>query len=151
MNVKKELEEIEQLAAGGPDGETAVLAFVEAEKQRLDLEGQLKLARQKCDELQRPILEWFSQRGIQNMRVGKEKRLVHIVRRYKVVPKMGFSKDDVCDALRNTGHGDLVTTSYHWTRMSSLAKQAEEEGVELPSELASTIDVNEEYRVQTRK
>ena len=149
MNVKQELEEIEQLAAGMPDGQTAVLAFVEAEKERLNLEGQLKLARQKCDDLQRPILEWFSQRGIKNMRIGD--RLVHIVRRFKVVPKMGYSKDDVCDALKNTGHADLVTTSYHWTRMASLAKQAEEEGVDLPSELASIIDVNEEYRVQTRK
>ncbi len=33
MNVKQKLEEIEQLAAGMPDGQTAVLAFVEAEKE----------------------------------------------------------------------------------------------------------------------
>jgi hypothetical protein len=89
------------------------------------------------------------QSGMENARV--DGRLVHIVKRHKVVPKDGFTKDDVCDALLNTGHGDLVTTSYHWTRMSSLVKQAEEEGMELPEELLDKIQINEEFKVQTRR
>jgi NCAIR mutase (PurE)-related protein len=149
MNVDQELRDLEAMVATGNDGMTMLREFVQADIERKELADRLKEAERRCEEMQQPILEYFMQTGMENVRV--DGRLVHIVKRHKVVPAEGKTKDDVCEALRHTGHADLVTTSYHWTRMSSLVKQAEEEGVELPEELLDTIKINEEFKVQTRR
>ena len=149
MNVEQELRDLELSVASGGDGMEMVRKFVKLDEERKEVAEKLKGLQRQCDELQQPILDFFLQTGTTNVRI--DGRLVHVVKRHKVIPRAGMSKDDVCDALIHTGNADLVTTSYHWTRMSSLVKQAEEAGEELPQELLDTIDIQEEFKVQTRK
>lgn len=149
IDVDKELRDLEAVVASGGDGMALLRAFVQADIERKELADRLKAAEQRCQEMQGPLLDYFTQSGMENVRV--DGRLVHIVKRHKVVPRDGYSKEDVCEALVNTGHGDLVSTTYHWTRMSSLVKQAEEEGTDLPEELLDKIQINEEFKVQTRR
>ena len=147
--VNQELSNIERMANGGPDGMAALDQFAKLDRQRMALEDEIKAIKRECADLQPAVLEWFTQEGIENIRT--KECLVHIVSKWKVTPKSGYNKEDVVDALIHTGHEDLVTTSYHWTRMSALAKAASDEGTELPDELLNVIDVTEEFKVQTRK
>lgn len=149
MNIEQELRDLETMVATGGDGMALIREFVQADMERKELADRLKAAERRCEEMQEPIKQYFLSTGMTNTRV--DGRLVHVVKRHKVLPAEGKTKEDVCEALRFTGHGDLVTESYHWTRMSSLVKQAEEEGTELPQELLDTISINEEFKVQTRR
>ena len=147
--VERELAEIERIANGGPDGMDAVNRFARLDRRRMELELEAKEIKKDCDDLQPAVLEWFTQQGIENIRT--DKCLVHVVAKWKVTPKSGWNKDDVVDALIHTGNEDLVTTSYHWSRMSALARNADEEGTDLPSELLGVVDIAQEFKVQTRK
>jgi hypothetical protein len=149
LTVDQQLRDIEHIANGGPDGMTAVNRFAKLDRRRMELEQQVKEIKKECDELQPAVLEWFTQQGIENIRT--DECLVHVVQKWKVTPKSGYNKDDIVSALMHTGLEDMVTTSYHWTRMSSLARAAAIDGTELPAELLEVVDVGEEYKVQTRK
>ena len=147
--VEQELANIERIANGGPDGMAALDRFAKLDRRRMELEEQVKEIKRECEDLQPAVLDWFMQEGIENIRT--KDCLVHIVKKWKVAPKEGYNKEDIVDALLHTGNEDLVNTTYHWTRMSALAKQADEDGQELPEELLAVADAREEFKVQTRK
>ena len=148
--VEQELANIERIANGGPDGTAALDRFAKLDRRRMELEAQVEEIKRECKDLQPAVLEWFSQEGIVNIRT--KDCLVHVVKKWRGYAKPGYDSADICRALQNTGHSDIVNTaSYHWTRMTSLLQEYDDRGEELPAELLEAVDAREEFKVQTRK
>jgi len=121
--------------------------FVQLEKDRRVAEETLKGIKERLDTMQEPLQEYFLSQGIQNQRVDGVTVYMHT--QAKVRPKDG--KDKVIEALRATGHDELVRTEYHWTQLNALVKHYAEDGADLPPELEAAIEVVDEVSIRTRR
>jgi len=121
--------------------------FVQLEKDRRMAEDALDGIKQQLTALQEPLQEHFMAQGIQHIRVGG--LTVYLETKPKVRPRDG--KDKVIEALRNTGHDELVKVDYHWSQLNALVKNYMADGADLPTELAEAVEVVDEYAIRTRR
>ncbi len=121
--------------------------FVALEKDRRMAEDALEGIKQQLAALQEPLQEHFMAQGIQ--RIALDGLTVYLETKPKVRPKDG--KDKVIEALRSTGHDELVKVDYHWTQLNALVKGYMSDGTDLPPALAEAVEVVDEYAIRTRR
>ena len=121
--------------------------FVQLSKDEQAAEEALKSIKERRAAMQEPLQEYFLTNGIQNANIDGV--TVYLFTTAKTRPKYG--KDEVIEALRATGHDELVRVDYHWTQLNALVKGYMQEGVDLPPALADAVEVVDEISLRTRR
>lgn len=116
------------------------LRRVDAETEALKVQARAVEAR---------LLDQFADSGCKSARVGD---LTLYVRMDRYVSKRGeVDTDRVCRALRACGLGYMVSDGYNASSLKSKIKEYQDEGVEVPGELAELLNIGEVPRLATRK
>ena len=123
--------------------------FVKLEHERREHEDRLKVIGERLTKLREPLIDHFADTGIQNANVDG---LTVYVRMDRYCSKRGdATTDQVCAALKAAGCGYMVADGYNAASLKSKVKEWTDQGVEVPGELASLLNIGEVARLATRK
>lgn len=123
--------------------------FIALRKEKDDLESDLKRISSRMSELEPMIVEGFGERGMQN--VNKDGITLYLAIDRFVNKKTGVETEEICEALREAGLGDMVSDSYSSASLKARVLEWKANDVAIPERLADCITVGEVYRLRSRK
>lgn len=123
--------------------------FIALRKEKDDLESDLKRISSRMSELEPMIVEGFGERGMQN--VNKDGITLYLAIDRFVNKKTGVETEEICEALREAGLGDMVSDSYSAASLKARVLEWKANDVAIPERLADCITVGEVYRLRSRK
>ncbi len=147
----------------GNDGQEGVVAapdnfkvllseFVNLEKRRRDVDGELESIKARTTEIEPKLLEQMAELGLQNARVDG---LTVFQRTDRYVTKRsekdGVTTERLIEALRGCGLDYMVAENYSSASLKSKIVEWIVEGIEVPPELAACLNIGETLRLVTRK
>ncbi len=121
--------------------------FVNMDKQKRELDTDLKQIKKRLEELEPVLLDQLAQAGIQNMKIDGV--TVYILR--QLWAQALASNEEICEALRAAGLQDYVKEGYNSQSISAYFRELEKQDEPLPSELAGKIGTTEKFSLRTRK
>lgn len=109
-----------------------------AHKQRIsELEAELKKEKAAAAALEEPLIEALAEDGVDSMRVDGVTTYMHT--QYWASKRDGVETEQVVDALRASGYGDLVAENYNSQTLSAVVRELIEQDEPLPEPLAEVI------------
>lgn len=123
--------------------------FVALEKERREHEDRLKIIQERVGQIQEPLLNHFADTGIQNARVGDLTAYVRMDRYCS--KKSEASTEAICQVLRESGLGYMVSDGYNASSLKSKIKEYIDNEIEIPESLSSLLNIGEIPRLATRK
>lgn len=123
--------------------------FVTLEKQRRELEGELKVIAEERSMLEAQLLKEFEKAGMSSTKIdGLNVRVERML--FATVLK-GFTKMDVCKALKRSRLGSLVQNTYQPGQLAAYVRELEREEKPLPKALSEVIEIGEKYVVRSNR
>ncbi len=122
--------------------------FVELSNRKREIEAEGKRINARLAELQEPLLDWFAERGIQNIRT--KKGTVYVAHEFFCNKKGGVATQQVCDALEQIGMGRLVSPAYSAASLKSWVREQIESGADLPEQLDGLLNHETVPRLKTK-
>lgn len=123
--------------------------FTQLENRRRELELELESVNKRAAVLKPQLIEDMAEAGIENTRCGGLSvftRLDWWVHRKSEVPAQ-----DLCDALKQIGRGDMVADGYNAASLKALVLEWKRDEQEVPPVLADKIDVGSKVNLVTRR
>ena len=129
-----------------PNAKTFVAAYrkrnaLKAEIDKLDLD--LKY-------LSPIVLKEMEGNNIERLRVPEDNAEIVIGRKDSVQKKNDSTQDQVCEALRGCGFGDLVETSYSSQGLKKKLLTIRDAGQPIPPEIAQHVEITETKELEVR-
>jgi hypothetical protein len=122
--------------------------FVALEKRRRQLEIEIDNIKSEAAELELRLLPQFELSGME--RISIDGRTVYVERKLWAKAK-NDDKPAVCKALKHCRLGDYVEETFNVNSLSAYIRELDREGQAVPDVLASVLDVNEIFKLRTRK
>jgi hypothetical protein len=146
----------DDLDAASPEY-TAFNRFVTLTARKRALADELADVEAAIKGLEPQLLSYLGEGGYEKVRVGGYTISPH--REPWVYPKQGFSRDDVCQALKRCGMAHYVIEQYNTRSLTKFVRDleknhgmlAEQDGalsLMLPPELVGVLEIKAAYRVQ---
>ncbi len=122
--------------------------FVQLSNRKREIEAECKTINARLAELQEPLLDWFADRGIQNIRT--EKGTVYVAHDFYCNKKGGVPTETVCEALRQIGMTHLVKPTYSAASLKSYVRELIDSGADLPEQLDGLLSHETVPRLKTK-
>lgn len=128
-------------------------ANLDARRQELDREAREIAA--KLAALEPALLDTMASAGVASVKVAG--RTVYMDTRIWAQVVAGEGEDPAqakaraCQALKDSGHGDLVAESFNHQTLSAVMREMNRDGQDLPLEWEGALRPNEVVKLRTRK
>ena len=111
-------------------------------------EAEAKAYKDEADQLERELVEAFADAGVQNVNV--DGKTVYLHRSVYAQRKPGVTTDDVKQALRDAGVGELVTETVNSNTLSAYVRELTEDddAPGLPPAVAAVLEPGERFGVR---
>jgi hypothetical protein len=123
--------------------------FIALRQERLELEERVSAIIKESQELERHILEDFSQLGVDSVKAAGH--TVYIQRMLWARPNPEIDISDRIEALSSLGMEDLVSQTINASRLSAYVREQEKLEQPLPESFLKAFVVTEVFSVRTRK
>ena len=123
--------------------------MIDLKDRKDEIERELKDNAKEYKALEDAVLEWFEGAGIQNISI--EGRTLYIASQTWTRGKSGVDPEIVVDMLKAHGLEDLVKETFNVQSLSAHVRRLDEEGGELPQELADVLSTTETTHVSIRR
>jgi len=126
-----------------------ILAYVELEKKKADLEAQLDVVKAQISDMKEPVLAFFQQNGID--RTSLNGRTLYLKRELWCGRVEGKTSEDAVAALRERGYEEFAKESVNTQGMSALMRERDKDGKDpVPEDLRDVFCSNEVFKVISR-
>ena len=113
------------------------------------LEGEAEGIKARANEIERELVEEFSDEGVQNVKIDGS--TVFLRRELWAQKEQGVSSDDVVEALREAGLGDFVALGYNSSALSARLRELDADDAPLPAALVGVVKVAEVFKIRYQK
>ena len=125
-------------------------ASLKAQKQAA--EASVEELSAKLTKLEAELLQRMGDEGVASLKVDTpEGRFTLFPRRTLWASCVPGHDQELHDGLRALGYGDLVKETVNSQRLSSLVREYDTTGAEIPQEIAGAVKVTERFQLSVRK
>jgi hypothetical protein len=132
--------------------------FVDLDTKIKEMDAELKELKRERETLEDPLVEGLIEAGIQNMNVNGKTVYIRTqlwASAKDIVDDSGevVAKDwtSALEAVRSTGHGDLVETRINSQRLSALVRELDETEDGIPEILRDNLNISEQIKLVVRR
>ena len=125
----------------------ALHEFVQLEKDRRQLEAQLKSLKARKAKLEEQLLTEFEQTGVQNMRVDGMTVFIH----RQTWANHAGNPAALVEAMRAAGMDEMVKVSVNTQTLSAWVRELESIEEPIPEAVAPHISVSEKFSLRTNR
>jgi len=126
---------------------TVMKTFLDLDRQRKKLEGEVKALKSQLEKLMPKVEEELLQAGVDSIKI--DNGTVTTRKTLWAKPKNG-DYPLACAALKQAGLGDFVAERFNTQTLSAYVRELVNEGEPLPEPLQEAIEVSEVIKVVTR-
>ena len=127
----------------------SVKEFTELETEKKLLEYELEKVKKRINEISPGIMDQFADNGIKNLNMNG--RSVFIERKLWAKISDGKTKEEAIEAIKDAGYGILVSEGYNSQQLSSLLREFDKNGKDLPEQFKEVIEASEVFKLKSRK
>lgn len=133
-----------------PTHDELLAEFIGLSNRKREIEAEAKAVNARLAELQEPLLDWFADRGIRNIRT--DRGTVYVVQDFFCNKKGDIPTQQICDALKEIGMGQLVSPAYSAASLKSWVREQVDNNADLPEQLTEliTYETMPRLKVKTR-
>lgn len=122
--------------------------YIRLHRRKKEIEGELKRVKKDMEDLEQTVLDDMVKDGVGNMKIRDQMLYIH--RQLWASPKAGET-EQVCDALRELGHDDLVQERINTQSLSALVREWDDIGEPIPAVLEPHVNASEKFSLRVRK
>jgi hypothetical protein len=119
---------------------------------RKTLEAEVDTLKETLTRLEAELLAWMGDEGIASLKVDTASG------RFNLFPKRQLwsscipgHEAELNDGLRALGYGDLIQEQVNSQRLSSLIREYDTDGTEIPKEIVDAVKTSERFTIGVRK
>ena len=126
----------------------ALAEYAALEDREDAIDAEKKGISKRKGELEKVIMPWFTNAGIQSLRMAGGRTLYLNSR---VTSKLiGVTKEQVAELLKKLGHADMVSIAYNTNSLNALLTEMRD-GDGIPAELAAVLEINALVRLGSQR
>ncbi len=130
-------------------GMESVREFAELEKEKKKLEYELEKVKKRISAISPNIMDQFADNGIKNLNV--DGRTIFIERKIWAKISDEKTKEEAIEAIKDAGYKILVSEGYNSQQLSSLLREFDKNGKDLPEQFKGVIEASEVFKLKSRK